>query len=95
MTMSSDCGSSGSSELDDEPSRGRFDEWDSIIALDDKSVAGDAESISQDSPEEEPPRLVTMTARAYQLEMLEESLKRNIIVAVCRPPKIIVVDAPR
>ena len=30
-----------------------------------------------------------MTARAYQLEMLEESLKQNIIVAVCCPtPKM-------
>lgn len=95
MTMASDCGSSGSSELDDEPSRGRVDEWDSIIALDAKNVAGDPESISQDSPEEETPRLVTVTARAYQIEMLEESLKRNIIVAVCRPPRIIVADAPR
>lgn len=26
---------------------------------------------------------VTVTPRTYQLEMLEESLKRNVIVAVC------------
>lgn len=31
---------------------------------------------------EGPVALPRMTARAYQLEMLEESLKRNIIVAV-------------
>lgn len=35
------------------------------------------------SPDQEPPKTVTMTPRAYQLEMLEESLKQNIIVAVC------------
>jgi hypothetical protein len=35
------------------------------------------------SPDLEPPAIVTMTARAYQLEMLEESLQQNIIVAVC------------
>ncbi|KAK1826302.1 Rgp1-domain-containing protein [Podospora conica] len=38
---------------------------------------------SRDStPVEEPQRPVVMTARAYQLEMLEESLKQNIIVAM-------------
>ena len=26
---------------------------------------------------------ITVKSRAYQLEMLEESLKRNVIVAVC------------
>ncbi|KAL2179836.1 uncharacterized protein P884DRAFT_297448 [Thermothelomyces heterothallicus CBS 202.75] len=34
------------------------------------------------TPDQEPPRTVTMTARAYQLEMLEESLKKNVIVAM-------------
>lgn len=34
------------------------------------------------TPVEEPQRAVVMTARAYQIEMLEESLKQNIIVAV-------------
>ncbi|KAL2149655.1 hypothetical protein VTH82DRAFT_8307 [Thermothelomyces myriococcoides] len=34
------------------------------------------------SPDQEPPKTVTMTPRAYQLEMLEESLKQNIIVAM-------------
>ncbi len=29
-----------------------------------------------------------MSARAYQLEMLHESLRRNIIVAVCSPPSV-------
>jgi hypothetical protein len=41
------------------------------------------------TPVEEPQRAIVMTARAYQIEMLEESLKRNIIVAVC-----IVVQGP-
>jgi hypothetical protein len=27
--------------------------------------------------------IATVYARAYQMEMLEESLKRNVIVAVC------------
>ena len=35
------------------------------------------------TPVDEPERPMVMTARAYQLEMLEESLKQNIIVAVC------------
>lgn len=34
------------------------------------------------TPVEEPQRPIVMTARAYQIEMLEESLKQNIIVAV-------------
>jgi len=32
---------------------------------------------------EAPSEDVTVNSRAYQLEMLEESLKRNVIVAVC------------
>lgn len=41
------------------------------------------------TPSEQVPQPSTMTlpsARAYQLEMLEESLKRNVIVAVRRAP---------
>lgn len=34
------------------------------------------------TPVEEPQRPIVMTARAYQIEMLEESLKQNVIVAV-------------
>ena len=41
------------------------------------------ENISVSSSEEpRPPTPVAMAARGYQLEMLEESLKENIIVAV-------------
>ena len=79
--MVSDNGSTSSSEQDLE------DEWFSIASsVADK--AEDTESGTQDSlrsstPDQELPSPVTMTARAYQLEMLEESLKQNIIVAVC------------
>ncbi len=41
-------------------------------------IVGD--DISDDVPREQP---AVVAARAYQLEMLEESLKQNIIVAVC------------
>ncbi|KAK3321016.1 hypothetical protein B0T19DRAFT_255520 [Cercophora scortea] len=42
----------------------------------------DEHGSSGDSSPEEGPEPVTMTARAYQIEMLEESLKQNIIVAM-------------
>ena len=45
--------------------------------------SGPEGNTSASKPAEEPPKLTTMTARAYQQEMYEESLKRNIIVAVC------------
>lgn len=35
-----------------------------------------------------PPTPATMTARAYQMEMLEQSLKRNIIVTASISPNI-------
>jgi hypothetical protein len=83
--MASDYGSS-SSELDDEPFGQRADESDTAASSSSDNILDDADAESRDSssstPNEEPPTAVTMTARAYQLEMLEESLKQNIIVAV-------------
>lgn len=86
--MASDHGSSSSSELDDEPPHQLVDESDTIPSSDSRFASDDAGSDLRDSPrssspDQEPPTAVTMTARAYQLEMLEESLKQNIIVAVC------------
>lgn len=88
-TMASDYGSSSSSELDEEPSNRLADESDTTVLspsgddiLDDEDPAS-RDSLRGNTPDEEPPAAVTMTARAYQLEMLEESLKQNIIVAVC------------
>lgn len=90
--MASDCGSSSSSELDDEPSLAPVDAGGSILSRDAESnVPADPESTSED----ELPSPVAMTARAYQLEMLEESQKQNIIVAVCRAPRTIVPVSPR
>jgi hypothetical protein len=88
-TMSSDYGSSSSSELDDEPSHPLVNESDTVSSSNSQDASDDARSDPRDSPrssspDQEPPTVVTMTARAYQLEMLEESLKQNIIVAVCR-----------
>lgn len=88
--MDSDSGSSSSSEPDNEPSAGLVDEWSTIISSETRAVPSGPRFNSDDSkdnphsstPERKPPKLVTMTARAYQIEMLEESLKRNIIVAV-------------
>ena len=83
-TMASDNGSSSSSEPDDEPFCRASDETNTIPSSSSDNGSGDASSQSRDtSPDQEPPTAVTMTARAYQLEMLEESLKQNIIVAVC------------
>jgi hypothetical protein len=42
----------------------------------------DADTSGTSSPEPEPASPAIMASRAYQLEMLEESLKQNIIVAV-------------
>jgi hypothetical protein len=36
----------------------------------------------------EPPEVTNIHPRAYQLEMLEESLKRNIIVAVSKAMRL-------
>lgn len=47
------------------------------------SLSSDQEDESAFSKQMQGPR--AMAARAYQLEMLEESLKQNIIVAVGRP----------
>jgi hypothetical protein len=78
-TMASDSGSASSSEPDDEPYSPHAHESDTIPS------SNSDDGVSRDtSPDQEPPRIVTMTARAYQLEMLEESLKQNIIVAVRR-----------
>ncbi|KAL2136672.1 hypothetical protein VTI74DRAFT_2404 [Chaetomium olivicolor] len=78
-TMASDHGSSSSSELDEELSPRPTDELDAILSSSDDTSQGDGGS---DSAEDERPTPVTMTARAYQLEMLEESLKQNIIVVM-------------
>ncbi|KXX79980.1 Dicer-like protein 2 [Madurella mycetomatis] len=88
--MDSDYGSSSSSEPDNEPSAGLVDEWNTIISSETRAVPSGPRFNSDDSkdsprsstPEQKPPKLVTMTARAYQIEMLEESLKQNIIVAM-------------
>lgn len=85
-TMASDSGCSSSSEPDDEPLYRVFDEAKVSSSSSSDNGSSDADSQSRDtSPDQEPPTAVTMTARAYQLEMLEESLKQNIIVAVCWP----------
>lgn len=46
------------------------------------SSSSSSSPLESDEPLEVVIPAVTMTARAYQLEMLEESLKRNVIVAV-------------
>jgi hypothetical protein len=86
-TMASDYGTSSPSEPDDEAVCGIVDESDTLPTSNSDQVSDDVDSDPRDSPrsstpEEESPTPVTMTARAYQLEMLEESLKQNIIVAV-------------
>jgi hypothetical protein len=88
-TMGPDSGSSSSSEPEDEPLK-PVDEGDTVLSSNSGHVSDDVDSDSRDSPDSsspdlEPPAIVTMTARAYQLEMLEESLQQNIIVAVCFP----------
>ncbi|KAK3293477.1 uncharacterized protein B0H64DRAFT_444730 [Chaetomium fimeti] len=85
--MASDHGSSSSSEPDDEPFHKPINESDTVLSSDGSNVSDDVRSEPRDSPrsttpDDEPPVVVTMTARAYQLEMLEESLKQNIIVAM-------------
>jgi hypothetical protein len=98
-TMARDYGSSSSSELEDEPpgtgllpsglnTHEALDESDTILSSGSDQGLSDVESGTVPSPhsttpEQETPARVAMTARAYQLEMLEESLKQNIIVAVC------------
>ncbi|KAL2160862.1 hypothetical protein VTH06DRAFT_1059 [Thermothelomyces fergusii] len=48
-----------------------------------QNTGSDSDHSSRTSaPDEESQRTISMTPRAYQLEMLEESLKRNIIVAM-------------
>lgn len=94
MTMASGYDSSSSSERDDEPSVGPADGWGSLVSSKTEPVPLGSElrpdeakdSPRSSTPEQEPPALVIMTARAYQLEMLEESLKQNTIVAVCSVP---------
>lgn len=82
--MTVDYGSSSSSELDDEASGRGVDERDAVLSFVVGKVSGDnGDDPGNGTTEEEPPGPVAMAARAYQLEMLEESLKQNIIVAVC------------
>jgi hypothetical protein len=84
-TMGPDSGSSSSSGPDDESLK-PVDESDTVLTSNSGDASDDVDSDSKDSsPDLEPPAIVTMTARAYQLEMLEESLQQNIIVAVCFP----------
>ena len=96
--MASDHGSSSSSEPDDEPFGQHVDESDTAASSRSDNILDDADAESRDSssstPDEEPPAAVTMTARAYQLEMLEESLKQNIIVAVCFTTPRLRLDNP-
>ncbi|GAB1312939.1 Dicer-like protein 2 [Madurella fahalii] len=88
--MDSDYGSSSSSEPDNEPLVGLVDEWGAIISSETRTAPSKSRpkpNDPKDSPrsstlEQKPPELVIMTARAYQIEMLEESLKQNIIVAM-------------
>ena len=86
--MDSDSRSSSSSEPDDEPLYKAVDGPGTASSADGSNVSDDVYAEPRGSPrsstldDEEPPVAVTMTARAYQLEMLEESLKQNIIVAV-------------
>src|SRR5689334_10536920 len=88
-TMTSDSGGSSSSEPDDEPFCQVSDESNTTSSSSSDNGLGDAGSQSRDtSPDQETPTAATMTARAYQLEMLEESLKQNIIVAVCWPSSL-------
>lgn len=44
---------------------------------------GLSSGIQAASPGEDGEQAVVMASRAYQLEMLEQSLKQNVIVAVC------------
>lgn len=47
-----------------------------------ESWAAEGEPDEDTPPDEGPEEVVKMTARAYQLEMLEASLKENVIVAM-------------
>lgn len=51
----------------------------SVIAPDGST---EATAVSANEPEPDPPAEETMSARAYQLEMLQQSLKRNVIVVM-------------
>ncbi|KAK4098271.1 P-loop containing nucleoside triphosphate hydrolase protein [Parathielavia hyrcaniae] len=86
-TMASDHGTSSFSETDDEAVNGITDESDTIPTSNSDLASDDVDAETRDSPrssspDQEPTPTVTMTARAYQLEMFEESLKQNIIVAM-------------
>ncbi|KAK4152741.1 hypothetical protein C8A00DRAFT_15990 [Chaetomidium leptoderma] len=71
--MAPDHDGSSSSEPDGGPFSRLVDESDTTAVSD---------SPRSSTPDQELPTPVTMTARAYQVEMLEESLKQNIIVAM-------------
>lgn len=53
----------------------------SVVAADGSSGIKPASEI-EPTPEAATPEI--MSSRAYQLEMLDQSLQRNVIVAVCR-----------
>lgn len=92
-TMASEHGSSSSSELDEDEILVKYaDEIETILSSNSSDVPDDTDpdlgdSTRSSTSQEEPRATVTMTARAYQLEMLEESLKKNVIVAVCQTPR--------
>ena len=91
-TYSSSSSSSSSSECGDDPAKEEYGDLDlndiSMLPAgshgpQDGAVAeptDDSRGADSSSDESEEPK--KMSARAYQLEMLEESLKQNIIVTV-------------
>ncbi|KAL1841683.1 hypothetical protein VTJ49DRAFT_6722 [Mycothermus thermophilus] len=79
--MEPDCSTSSSSESDD----GLLSEAAMLAAVNgtDEADFDSQPSPRSDSPaQDEQPTVVTLAARAYQLEMLEKSFKENIIVAL-------------
>jgi hypothetical protein len=77
--------SSSASEPDEEPVvvlPDGYGDGDSDNSSDDTDVEPVLTPSSDEVSEDEKPDVVKVAARAYQLEMLEESLKQNIIVAV-------------
>ncbi|KAK4122945.1 P-loop containing nucleoside triphosphate hydrolase protein [Parathielavia appendiculata] len=86
-TMASDHGTSSSSGTEDEAVYGIVDESNTLPTSNSDLAFEYVDTETRDSrrsstPDQELAPTVTMTARAYQLEMLEESLKQNIIVAM-------------
>ena len=76
------------SESQDPESESRLEsaESETLIHVSEGCVPGesyrDGNGSSDRQSKESQPEIVTMVSRAYQLEMLEESMKQNVIVAV-------------